>query len=247
MRKFGLVGKSLGHSWSKEYFTRKLITTGLDDCSYENFQLDDIIVLKELILSDPGLLGLNITIPFKEHVLSLLDETDPVAQAIGAVNCIKVSRTGNLVKLKGFNTDMPAFQQAVKPLLHGGIKKALVLGTGGAARAVCYALKELRIEPVQVSRFKKPGVFVYEEIGHKIINEYKLIINATPVGMFPETSASPLLPYDLITPDHILFDLIYNPEKTKFLEYGEKAGSVISNGLEMLYLQAELSWKLWEF
>jgi len=245
MRKFGIIGKPIQHSWSKDYFNRKFLQEKINDCIYENFQVDNLDVLRDLVLQDLELAGLNITIPYKVEVLKHLDESDPVAGLIGAVNCVKISRTGNSIYLKGFNTDMPAFRDSLKPFLTENHRKALVLGTGGAARAVCHALKELHLEYRLVSRFNKEGALTYPEINQRIITDNQIIINATPVGMHPYEDDCPLLPYSCLTSFHLLYDLVYNPEMTLFLKKGREAGARIKNGLEMLQMQAELSWKNW--
>lgn len=189
--------------------------------------------------------GLNITIPYKTEIIPYLDELSPVAKSIGAVNCIKITGNGFNLSLKGYNTDADAYRETLKPLLQNEHSNALVLGTGGAARAVCYALKDLNIEYTLVSRKEKPGVLTYSDINKQIIYEHSLIINATPVGMFPDENHCPPLPYKALTPKHLIYDLIYNPEETLFLKKGKEAGAQVKNGLEMLYLQAEMSWKVW--
>jgi len=198
-----------------------------------------------MIVYDPDLAGLNVTIPFKADVIRYLDEIDPVAESIQAVNCIKITRNRKKMKLAGFNTDSAAFRDTLKPLLQKQHRRALVLGTGGAARAVCHALNDLNIEFTLVSRAEKPGVLTYADTSHRIITNHKVIINATPVGMFPDESHCPYLPYDALTTRHLLYDLNYNPEETLFLKKGIEAGALVKNGLEMLHLQAELSWKTW--
>jgi shikimate dehydrogenase len=245
MRNFGLIGKSLLHSRSKEYFLQKFFREHLTDCIYENYPLDDLENLRELILNDPNLCGLNVTTPYKTEIIQYLDEIDPDAKAIGAVNCIKISRNGNIVNLTGYNTDAAAFRETLKPLLSEEHKKALVLGTGGAARAVCHALNELQIGYTLVSRKEKPGALIYNDLIDRIIEEHQLIVNATPLGMFPDENQYPSLPYNALTSKHLLYDLIYNPEETIFIRKGKAAGAQVKNGLEMLYLQAELGWYIW--
>jgi shikimate dehydrogenase len=245
MRKFGIIGKPIQHSWSKDYFNRKFLREGIHDCVYENFQVDNLDFIRDLVLQDKELAGLNITIPFKVEVIKRLDESDQVAGLIGAVNCVKISRAGNSVYLKGYNTDMPAFRDSLKPLLTENQKRALVLGTGGAARAVCQALKELNLEYRLVTRINKGGALTYSDINQRIITDNQIIINATPVGMHPFADDCPLLPYSCLTSFHLLYDLVYNPEMTLFLKKGLEAGARIKNGLEMLQRQAELSWEIW--
>jgi len=245
MRKFGLIGKSIDHSLSKAYFLRKFLSEGITDCIYENFQLDGLRDLRNLIQSNIDLCGINITNPFKLEVMPQLDELDPLAEAVGAVNCIKITRNKSLINLKGYNTDMIAFRETLKPLLQSEYRNALVFGTGGASRAICHALKELNIEHTLVSRAEKAGALSYPVINDKVIASHKVIINATPVGMHPDEGKCLPIPYDALTTSHLLYDLIYNPEETLFLKKGLKAGARIKNGLEMLHLQAEMSWKIW--
>ncbi len=245
MRKFGLIGKSLEHSWSKDYFEEKFKREKITDCIYENFPLEDLKGLRELILSDKTLSGLNITTPFKIKAIRYMDELDPVAESIGSVNCVKISRTGNFIRLKGYNTDMAAFRETLIPLSDEPRRRALVLGTGGAAHAVCHALKDINIEYSGVSRTGKSGTLTYTGITSRIMDSHRLIINATPVGMFPHQDRCPAIPYQYLTSNHLLYDLIYNPEVTLFLKKGREAGTRIKNGLEMLQKQAELSWKIW--
>jgi len=245
MRKFGLIGKFLDHSWSNEYFHQKFIREKINNCVYENFPLGDLNGLRKLVLDDSELSGLNITIPYKLEILQYLDELDPAAEAIQAVNCMQISRRGSSVHLKGFNTDMVAFQESLKPLLLETHRKALVLGTGGSSRAVCHALKELDMEYSIVSRQKQKGALTYADLNEQIISGHQIIINATPVGMYPNEDQCLPMPYHYLTSQHLLYDLIYNPEETLFLKKGRETGAQVKNGLEMLHLQAELSWEIW--
>jgi shikimate dehydrogenase len=245
MRKFGLIGKSLLHSRSKDYFYQKFFREHLTDCIYENYPLDDLINLRELIVNDPDLSGLNVTIPFKVEIMKYMDDIDPIANVIGAVNCIKISRKGTEIKLSGYNTDAPAFRDTIKPLLRQDHSTALVLGTGGAAKAVCHALKDLNIDYTMVSRNEKHRVPTYSALTSQTIADNKIIINATPVGMYPNENQCPSLPYNALTSDHLLYDLNYNPEETLFLMKGKAARAQVKNGLEMLYLQADMSWEVW--
>ena len=241
MRVFGLIGKTLKHSFSKVYFTRKFAEFGLTDCRYENFEIPSIDDFRALLDSQPELEGLNITIPYKEAVVPFLDVQTDVVKGVGACNCIKVAGG----KLYGFNTDAVGFRQSLQKVLRPHHTKALVLGTGGAAKAVHYALKELGIAPAAVSRSKGTGGFTYEELTGEILEDYLLIVNTTPLGMFPNVDEAPLLPYHYLTPRHLLYDLTYNPAKTLFLQKGEERGALICNGQEMLELQAEESWRIW--
>jgi shikimate dehydrogenase len=247
MRKFGLIGISLNHSWSKEYFHQKFIREGITDCVYEDFQQDDLKNLRELIFRDQELCGLNVTIPFKRAALRYVDLIDPFAEAVQAINCIKIARGGNSINLTGYNTDTIAFRETLKPLLRKEYRKALVLGTGGSSRAVCHALKDLHLGYTLVSRKGKPGVLTYTSISGPVITGHQVIINTTPVGMYPDEGQCLPLPYEALTANHLLYDLIYNPQETIFLKKGREAGTQIKNGLEMLHLQAELSWKIWGF
>jgi len=243
---YGLIGKNLEHSWSKSYFDRKFREERIPGCHYENFQLRDLTEIKSLIISKPGLLGLNITIPFKEQILQYLDEIDPIARETGAVNVIRITRHDKKINLAGFNTDAPAFQDSLRPLLTGHDQRAIVLGTGGASKAVQFALRKLGIEYILVSRSAGPARLTYKDLVPGIFKNHQLIINATPAGMYPEVDICPLLPYNALNSGHLLYDLVYNPEETLFLKKGRLAGARIKNGLEMLKRQAELSWKIWE-
>jgi shikimate dehydrogenase len=241
MRRFGLIGKTLSHSFSKNYFTRKFAQEHIDNCRYDLFELQTIEDLPAILLSYPDLEGLNVTIPYKQEVIPFLDEATEVVKEIGACNCIKISGG----KLKGFNTDVIGFKRSLESHLLPGHDKALILGTGGAAKAVQYALKEMDIEYKLVSRRKTGEGLGYEDIGEEILNQYTLIINTTPLGMYPNVDEAPPIPYQYLSSRHLLFDLIYNPAKTKFLQNGEAQGARIANGHEMLILQAEESWRIW--
>jgi shikimate dehydrogenase len=241
MRRFGLIGKTLSHSFSKNYFTQKFAREHINNCRYDLFELPTIEELPALLLSYPNLEGLNVTIPYKQEVIPYLDEATEVVKEIGACNCIKISGG----KLKGFNTDVVGFKRSLETHLLPGHDKALILGAGGAARAVQYALKELGIEYRLVSRLKTGEGLGYEDVGEDILKKYRVIINTTPLGMYPNLDEAPPIPYQYLSPAHLLFDLIYNPAKTKFLQNGEAQGARIANGHEMLVLQAEESWRIW--
>jgi shikimate dehydrogenase len=241
MRRFGLIGKTLKHSFSKNYFTQRFKEHQIADCIYESFELQSIEELPSLIAAHPDLEGLNVTIPYKEDVLPFLDRKNDVVEAIEACNCIKISNG----KLIGFNTDAIGFKNSLQPQLKPYHKNALVLGTGGASKAVRYALNELAINYQVVSRRKGADCLGYEDIDEEVLKQHKLIINTTPLGMYPNVNDDPPIPYRYITSEHFLFDLIYNPEKTKFLQHGEEQGAQIANGYEMLILQAEESWRIW--
>ena len=241
MRRFGLIGKKLKHSFSKNYFTKKFENENISDCSYELFELSTIEEFPELIKKTPGLQGLNITIPYKEDVIKFLTKKTKVVDEIQACNCIKILED----QLIGYNTDVIGFKESLQPKLKSHHNKALVLGSGGASKAVQYSLKELGIAYYVVSRRKKFNQLGYEDVGKDVIDSYTLIINTTPLGMFPNVNDDPPIPYEYITSKHFLFDLVYNPGKSKFLKQGEEYGAQIANGHEMLVLQAEESWKIW--
>lgn len=240
MRLFGLIGMPLAQSFSKKYFTEKFEKEGIADSMYELFPLEEIHQLSDLLLRHSNLEGLNVTIPYKEQVLPYLHAIDEEAKAIGACNCIKI-KDG---KLTGFNTDAPAFRESLLQQLQPHHNKALVLGTGGAAKAVVHVLRGLGIPFTYVSRSSGSGL-VYEEFSREIMEEYPLIINTTPLGSFPKVDTAPAIPYEYLTERHYLYDLVYNPAKTLFLQQGEERGATIKNGYEMLVGQAELSWKIW--
>jgi shikimate dehydrogenase len=244
MRKFGLIGYPLGHSFSKKYFSEKFTREKIEECSYDNYPLTTIGQLPDLIIYE-DIAGLNVTIPYKSAVLKFLDKIDIEAEAIGAVNVIKVKREKDQIVLHGFNSDITGIRDTLKPVLHHDLKNALVLGTGGSSRAVCYVLNEININYKLVSRAIKPGCLTYKEIGSEIIRNTQLIINTTPLGMYPDTDRKPELNYDLLTEKHILFDLVYNPEITSFLHTGKERGCKIVTGLKMLHSQAERSWEIW--
>lgn len=241
MRLFGLIGHPLSHSFSKKYFTEKFEKEGLNDCSYELFSIASIDDLKNVLGQNPDLCGLNVTIPYKEQVLSFLDEKDAVVTNIKACNCITVKNK----KLHGYNTDVAGFERSLKTRLQTHHTKALILGTGGAAKAVEFVLKKLQIDFKYASR--KPSIhnYSYTQLTPSIIADHTLIINTTPLGMYPRISEAPAIPYQALTANHYLFDLVYNPERSLFLQKGEESGAAIKNGHEMLVVQAEESWKIW--
>jgi shikimate dehydrogenase len=243
MKLYGLIGYPLGHSFSKQYFTEKFHEEGLTDCSFEAFPIPSINEFPSLLKANPELLGLGVTIPYKELVLPYLDELSGEVAAIGATNSIKISNG----KLTGFNTDIIGFEQSFSKFLKPHHTRALVLGAGGASKAVQYVLRKLKIDYVVVTRSPRPGTgsISYREIDATTISLHPVIINCTPLGMFPNVTTSPEIPYQYLTPDHYLFDLVYKPGKTVFLEKGEVAGAATQNGYEMLILQAEASWKIW--
>lgn len=238
---FGLIGYPLGHSFSQGYFTEKFKSLGLHDHQYQNFPIADLSAFPELIAQHPQLCGLNVTIPHKQNIIPYLHVLDDQAAAVGAVNCIRIDNG----KLTGFNTDVDGFKMSIKPFLENHYERALILGTGGAAKAVAYVLRQWGIPFHFVSRQKGVDAVAYTDINADSIAHYKLIINTTPMGMFPDAAAAPELPYEALSPSHFLYDLIYNPEETKFLQLGKLAGAKTMNGMSMLRLQAEKSWEIW--
>ena len=249
--KYGLIGHPLGHSFSKDYFTKKFEREGLD-CEYQNYDLEDISMVRQLKLS-----GFNVTIPYKEAIIPYLDELDTVAAEVGAVNTVKVLPDG---RLKGFNTDVIGLEASLSLIPHPALRiphsefqipnsefripPSLLLGTGGASKAVQYVLRKHRIPFHLVSRDPEKGDFTYQDLSPEVIKTHLLIINATPVGMFPHVEEAPSLPYEALSPDHVLLDLIYNPEETLFLRHGREHGATILNGLTMLHAQADAAWEL---
>ncbi len=241
MRQFGLIGYPLSHSFSKKYFTEKFATAGMADCSYENYPMAAISDLPALFSARPALEGINITIPYKEQVIPFLSAQSDVVKQIQACNCIKIQDG----QLKGYNTDVTGFEQSLLPLLQRHHQQALVLGTGGAAKAVQYVLLKLGIGFRSVSRTRTTGHLTYDDVTAALLSAHTLLINTTPLGMYPATDTCPPLPYAAITAGHYLFDLVYNPAKTLFLQKGEARGAVVKNGSDMLQIQAEESWKIW--
>ena len=226
MDKYGLIGYPLGHSFSISYFNQKFADEGLD-AVYENFEIPTIDALTEVVESNPNLRGLNVTIPYKEKVMPFLDMVSPEARAIGAVNVIKVEHEGNNTILKGYNSDVIGFTRSIEPMIEKYHKKALILGTGGASKAIQYGLKSLGLETVFVSRYDRPNTIQYKEITPEIVEEYNVIVNCTPCGMYPHTEECPELPYEAMNSRTILYDLIYNPNETLFMKNGEKYGNCL--------------------
>lgn len=237
---FGIIGYPLTHSFSPAYFTEKFEREQIM-AVYERFELKDITEFPSLLESHPNLRGLNVTIPYKKAIIPYLNTLSEEAEAICAVNCIAICDE----KLRGYNTDAIGFERSLLPLLKPTHRKALILGTGGSSLAVRYVLQKLGIEWLTVSRAAGGEVIRYEDLNETVLNEYLLIINTTPLGMFPHTEACPDIPYSFLTDQHLLYDLIYNPLETKFLSLGKSRGATVKNGLEMLHLQAEASWEIW--
>lgn len=241
MKVFGLIGYPLSHSFSKGFFAEKFRKEDVRDCTYENFPLEDISQFPALLEQQPGLRGLNVTIPYKEAVLPWLDELSPAAEQIKAVNCIQFHEGVRI----GFNTDVTGFKRSLLPLLKPHHTHALVLGTGGAAKAVMFVLQELNIPYTVVSRSAQTGIITYDALDKEIMTAHTIIINTSPLGMYPQTDVAPDLPYEHIGKHHLLYDLIYNPAETLFLQKGAARGATTKNGHEMLVLQAEASWEIW--
>ena len=243
MRLFGLVGYPLSHSFSKKYFDEKFVQQGINDCSFENFSIENISLLQN-ILDDANLNGLAITIPYKKAVLQFLDESSDAVKQMGACNCIKIKNG----KRYGFNTDVIGFEKSFSKYLLPQHKKALILGTGGAAAAVEFVMKKLNIPYQLVSRKKDADgkVLVYEELSETLLNNHQIIINCSPIGTYPKVDEAPAIPYQFINQQHYFFDLVYNPAETKFLQLAKQQGAIVQNGYEMLVLQAEENWKIWD-
>ena len=245
MKQFGLIGYPLSHSFSKKYFSEKFEKENIENCAYELFPIERIESITDLIKQHPDLAGLNVTIPYKESVIPFLDERDATAKAIGAVNCIKIE-SGKLI---GYNTDAFGFKQSIKPFLETHHERALILGTGGASKAVFHVLNEIGIDCFFVSRdkstLKTTKAFNYNELNEHVLNAFKLIVNTSPVGTYPNVSEAPEIPYELLTSNHLLYDLVYNPTETEFLKRGKQQGATAINGLSMLHQQAEEAWRIW--
>ena len=247
MKKYGLIGYPLEHSFSKDFFNRKFKSEHID-AEYVNFQIENIKELKDVLKDNPSLCGLNVTLPYKTQVMPLLDEIDKDARLIGAVNVIKFIKGGRFtkLKLKGYNSDIIGFKESIEPLLNKETHHhALILGTGGASKAVYHGLKQLGIDVQFVSRVPEAGCITYNEISHEWIEKCNIIVNATPLGMYPHVEEYPDLPYERLTSNHLLYDLLYNPDETLFMRKGKEKGATVKNGLEMLLLQAFASWNIW--
>lgn len=242
MRRFGLIGKKLGHSFSARYFAEKFEREGLQDCDYSLYELPEIECVKEFMLK-PNLVGFNVTIPYKQQVIPYLDDLHPQAAEVGAVNCVKILPDGRKI---GYNTDVDGVRVSLNKLLGGDkVESALILGTGGAAQAVDYVLRERGIELKVVSRDKSRGDLTYDELTQDVMATHRLIINASPVGMFPACDDAPAIPYAMLSGSHYLFDLVYNPLVTRFMELGAAQGAKTLSGIDMLYAQAESAWRIW--
>lgn len=245
MRKFGLIGYPLGHSFSKKYFTEKFLKEHINECSYENYPLTDLGQLQKLISEESELCGLNVTIPYKSEIFRFLDVIEPEAYEIGAVNVMKIRRSNKQIKLFGYNSDVTGIRDSLVPFINDNVRNAIILGTGGSSRAVSYVLKKFGLNVTHISRIKKPGILSYSDINSGLIKNTELIINTTPLGMFPNVESKPDINYNLLNKQHILFDLVYNPEHTAFLKMGEEQGCTTVSGLKMLHSQAEKAWEIW--
>jgi shikimate dehydrogenase len=247
MELYGLIGKKLTHSFSPAHFARKFSNLKLN-ADYRLYEIERISDFQKIIDENKQLRGLNVTIPYKKEIIPFLDTLDPVAKELSAVNTIKIHRQNDKIFLSGFNTDVIGFEESIKPLIHNRKSlSALILGTGGSAQSVAYVLRKIGVNYSFVSRTKKEEAsFEYKDLNSETIEKNHLIINTTPLGMFPETENAPPIPYDFIGDHHILFDLIYNPTETLFLQLGKQKGALISNGQKMLEIQAEASWKIWQ-
>ena len=245
-KKYGLIGYPLEHSFSKDYFNAKFLSENID-AEYINFEIESLKELKYVLYENPDLCGLNVTLPYKMDVIPLLDSITDNARDIGAVNVIKFKKGGLFAKLhlEGHNSDITGFKQSIEPILNNTHRKALILGTGGASKAIYHGLKQLGRESLFVSRVQESNAITYNEVTKEILENYTVIVNATPLGMFPKSDTYPDIPYQFLTPKHILYDLIYNPDETLFMKKGKEFGATVKNGLEMLLLQAFISWEIW--
>ena len=244
---YGLIGYPLGHSFSRGYFNEKFEAESID-AEYVNFEIPSIKEFREVVEKNENLCGLNVTIPYKEQVIPYLDELDKAtAKRIGAVNVIKIIRNGKKTKLVGYNSDIVGFTQSIEPFVEEHHQKALILGTGGASKAICCGLQDLGIESKFVSRSKKNAkTITYADLTPEVMESHHIIVNCTPLGMYPKINECPDIPYDFLTPKHLLYDLLYNPDETLFMKKGKKQGAMVKNGLEMLLLQAFEAWNIWK-
>lgn len=242
MKRFGLIGKKLGHSFSAKYFAEKFEREGLLECDYSLYELPEIECVKEFMLT-PDLVGFNVTIPYKQQIIPYLDALDAQAREVGAVNCVKIERDGRRV---GYNTDVDGIRLSLDKLLgEEKVSAALILGTGGASQAVQYVLCERGIDYKVVSRDKGKADLTYDDLTQEVMATHRLIINASPVGMYPACENCPDIPYAMLSGSHYLFDLVYNPLTTRFMELGAEQGAATLSGIDMLYAQAESAWKIW--
>lgn len=245
MKKFGLIGYPLTHSFSVQYFSEKFKREKISGCSYENFPIRSLEELPGLIRNNKDLCGLNVTIPYKTEVLRYVNFAEDVVDQVGAANVLKIRRENDKIYISGYNSDVFGIKETLIPCSRGKKHKALILGTGGSSKAVAWTVRKMGCEAILVSRTPRPGVISYRDISPEILAETNIIVNTTPLGMFPDIGSKPDINYDLLTGKHILFDLIYNPEMTEFLKMGKERGCKIINGMKMLRSQAERSWEIW--
>ncbi len=246
MKRYGLFGHPLEHSYSRKFFTEKFQREERDDCEYENYDTENIYDLKKIIREVPDLIGLNVTSPFKQDIIPMLDNLDDISQKIGAVNTVRIVRTADTkFELFGYNTDAWGFELAIRPILRPHHRRALILGTGGSAKAVSYVFRKLNIEHFFVTREESRFHYSYADLNSNTMRAFQIIVNTTPLGMYPNVNECPNIPYEFLTHKNLLFDLVYNPAQTKFLEKGKEGGAFIHNGFRMLRLQAEKSWEIW--
>ncbi len=245
MRKYGLIGFPLGHSFSEKYFTEKFLKENIPDCSYSNYPLENLDHFMDLINTAQELVGLNVTIPYKTQIIKFVDELDAEAEEIGAVNVLKIIRQPQQLRIFGYNSDVTGIRNTLLPFISKNVRNAVILGTGGSSKAVSHVLKKFGLNVSLVSREKKPGILTYSELTSELISETQVIVNTTPLGMFPNIDGKPPIDYSVLTKNHILFDLVYNPELTTFLKIGAAQGCTTLGGLNMLHLQAEKAWEIW--
>ncbi len=243
-KRYGLLGYPLGHSFSQTFFREKFNREGID-ADYENLEWSDISHLREFLVEHPDFIGLNVTIPYKELIIPLLDDLDTTAREVGAVNVVRIDHKGNNIHLTGFNTDCEGFARSIAPLLSSHMNRALVLGTGGASKAVCAGLRRLGITPTLVSRNPREGMLAYHDLDSRLLLLNRIIVNTTPLGMYPHVDTCPPIPYSQLAYYHLCYDVVYNPEETLFLQKAAQQGCQTKNGLEMLHLQALAAWKIW--
>lgn len=245
MKKFGLIGYPLTHSFSKKYYDAKFEREQITDVDYQLYPIKAIETFPELLITNPSLMGINVTIPYKIAVMDYLDYLSPEAEAIAAVNCIRIDRSSGKPVLTGYNTDIFGFMTSLKPLIRPWHTAALILGNGGAAKAVTYGLTQLGIDCAIVSRSPTSGQYSYDQLGKPLLDRYLVVINTTPLGTYPKVEDLPDIPYKHLGKKHLLYDLVYNPTTTAFLKQGIDQGTAVKNGLEMLELQAERNWEIW--
>jgi shikimate dehydrogenase len=245
MRKFGLIGYPLGHSFSKKYFSEKFQRENISDCSYENYPISNINLVNELVENEPDLCGFNVTIPYKSDIISFLSAVDDEAQEIGAVNVVKILRRNGKPALTGYNSDVTGIRVSLQKYIDGKRNNAIILGTGGSSKAVAYVLRKWGLKVTIVSRSLKNGTISYDQLNAGPLANAHIIVNTSPLGMFPDIDSCPGLRYDLLNSGQVLFDLVYNPELTKFLRMGREYGCTLVSGIDMLHAQAEKAWEIW--